>query len=461
MSGHVAIVGAGPAGMAAAIAAVRAGARVTLIDDAPRPGGQIYRQSAPELGLPPVGLPGELARKQALFAAFDAVRERVDLRFKTTAHSLFPGPELHIADAEHSERVKPGAVIVASGVSERTIPFPGWTLPGVLYAGAAQSLLKAQGVRAGDRIAVSGAGALPVAVAAQMLAAGGEIVGLALLKPLTQLARDPGGLWAGRGIVAEGLAYLRALRRAGVRPLAGWAAVHAHGAERLEAVTLARLDSTGRALPGTERRVEADLLLLNHGFTANSELVRMAGAAHRYDPVMGGWLPEAGRDGTTSLAGVYVAGDGAGLRGALVAEAEGSIVGQAAAAFALGRPQRPPKQAEAARAQQERFQEGLRRILALPEGVWGWAGPETILCRCENVTRARLERAFAEGHRTLDGLKRNTRCGMGWCGGRTCLQTAAALARAAGADWPPREMRPRPVARPVPLGALANLSPPE
>lgn len=460
MSGHVAIVGAGPAGMAAAIEAVRAGARVTLIDEAPRAGGQIYRQGAPELGLPPVGLPGELARKQALIAAFEAVRDRIDLRFQTTAHSLFPGPELHIADAERSERLTPEAVIVATGVSERTIPFPGWTLPGVLYAGAAQSLLKAQGVRAGDRIAVSGAGALPLAVAAQMMAAGGEIAALALLRPLSLLARDPGALWAGRGIVAEGLAYLKALRRGGVRPLGGWAAVRAHGTDRLQAVTLARLDPSGRALPGGERRVQADLLLLNHGFTANSELVRMAGAAHRYDPVMGGWLPEAGRDGATSLAGVFVAGDGAGLRGALVAEAEGRIVGQAAAAKALGFASRPPRRAEAARARQERFQRGLRPTLALPDGVWDWADPETTICRCENVTRARLERALAEGHRTLDGLKRNTRCAMGWCGGRTCLQNAAALARAAGADWPPRELRPRPVARPVPLGALANAKAP-
>jgi NADPH-dependent 2,4-dienoyl-CoA reductase/sulfur reductase-like enzyme len=456
MSGHVAIVGTGPAGLAAAIEAARTGARVTLIDEAPREGGQIYRQPAPELDLPPVGLPGELARKAALLAEFGAVREKLELRFQTTAHSLYPGPELQIADATASARLTPDAVILATGVSERAIPFPGWTLPGVLYAGGAQALLKAQGVRAGDRVVISGAGALPLAVGAQMAEAGAEIAALALLHSPVRLLMDPLALWAGRGIVAEGLQYLAKLRRAGVRPQTGWAAIHAHGVERLEAVTLARIGGDGQPVAGSERHVEADLLLLNYGFTANSELARMAGAEHRYDPAMGGWLPVAARDGATSVAGVYVAGDGAGLRGALVAEAEGRIVGAAAAAHALGGQSVAQGAAEARRARQERFQRALRRTLDLPGGVWNWATEDTTICRCEGITAGRLARAFADGHLTLDGIKRSTRCGMGWCGGRTCLQATAALARAAGGDWPPAEMRARPVARPVPLGALAN-----
>jgi NADPH-dependent 2,4-dienoyl-CoA reductase/sulfur reductase-like enzyme len=456
MSAQVAIVGAGPAGMAAAIEAVRAGARVTLIDEAPREGGQIFRQPSPELKLPPVGLPVELTRKSALLAEFDALRGQIDLRFGTVAHSLYPGPELQIADETSSARLTPDAVILATGVSERAIPFPGWTLPGVLYAGAAQALLKAQGVRAGDRMVISGAGALPLAVGAQMAGAGAKIAALALLHSPASMLKDPVAMWRGRGVVAEGLQYLGKLKRAGVRPLNGWAAIHAHGVDRLEAVTLARLDASGRPVAGSERHLEADLLLLNYGFTANSELARMAGAEHRHDPVMGGWLPVAGRDGATSLAGVYAAGDGAGLRGALVAEAEGRIAGTTAAAHAMGSAPAPQRAAKARRAAQERFQQALRRSLELPDGVWSWAAKDTTICRCEGVTAGRLAQAFADGHLTLDGIKRNTRCGMGWCGGRTCLQAAAALARGAGGDWPPSEMRARPVARPVALGALAN-----
>ncbi len=455
MSGHVAIVGSGPAGLAAAVEAVRAGARVTLIDDAHREGGQIYRQAAPELALAAVGLPGELARKAALFADFAAVRGRIELVFQTTAHSLYAGPELQIADATTSDGLRPDAVVLATGVSERAIPFPGWTLPGVLYAGGAQALLKTHGICAGEHVVISGAGVLPLVVGAQLAGAGARIKALALLHSPARMLADPMALWSGRSIVAEGLQYLGKLRRAGVWPLTGWAATRAHGVDQLEGVTLARIGRDGLPMVGQERYIEADLLLLNYGFTANSELARMAGAEHRYDAQTGGWLPVTERNGATSVAGVYVAGDSAGLRGALVAEAEGRIVG-AAAAYAAGGRAAIQSAAERRRARQERFQLVLRRILELPAGVWDWADEDTTICRCEGVTAGRLRRAFADGHLTLDGIKRNSRCGMGWCGGRTCLQATAALARAAGGDWPPVEMRARPLARPVSLGALAN-----
>lgn len=456
MNPRIAIVGSGPAGMAAAIAANAAGVRVILIDEAPREGGQIYRQGAPEMNLPQVGLPAELARKKALLAKFDRVRDQLDLRFSTTAHSLYAGPELQIADDHSSARLQVDAVILATGVSERTIPFPGWTLPGVLYAGAAQTLLKAQGVRAGDRIAVSGAGALPIVVAAQMARAGGSIAALALTHSPLRLWRDPAAVWAGRGILWEGALYLAQLARRGVAFTSRHAVIRAHGDTHLKRVTIAKLTAQGVPIAGSAQEVEVDLLLLNHGFTANSELARMAGAKHRYDPAMGGWLPVASRNGATSLAGIYVAGDGAGLRGAISAEAEGRIVGAAAAAFVRGQSPRVSPRHEARRARQERFQTGLRRTLELPPGVASWMDDDTIVCRCEGVTAGRVRLALSEGHTSLDAIKRNTRCGMGWCGGRTCLQTAALLAQASGVSGPPDQMRARPVARPVLLGALAN-----
>lgn len=456
MSPRLAIVGGGPAGMAAAITAVAAGVAVTLIDEAPREGGQIYRQGAPELPLRQIGLPAEIARKKALLADFERVKARLDLRFSTTAHSLYEGPELQIANDHASERLAVDAVILATGVSERTIPFPGWTLPGVLYAGAAQSLLKAQGIRAGDRIVVSGAGALPIAVAAQMARAGGTIAALALSRSPMRLLRYPGAVWAGRSIIGEGAQYLWQLARQGATIKPGHAVIRAQGDQHLERVTLARLAADGTPILSSAQEVEADLLLLNHGFTANSELARMAGARHRYDPVMGGWLPDASRHGATSINGIFVAGDGAGLRGAIAAEAEGRIVGAAAAAFALGQSPKPSPRHIARRARHERFQTALRKTLELPPGLASWMTDDTVVCRCEGVTAGRLKLALSEGHNSLDALKRNTRCGMGWCGGRTCLQNVALLAQASGVSGPPDPMRARPVARPVLLGALAN-----
>lgn len=453
----IAIVGAGPAGLAASVAAVEGGCSVVLIDEAGMPGGQIYRQAQPPLQVAPVGTPQEIERKRALLADFERVRSKVDYRRCTTAHSLYPGPELQIAEEKFSERLKPDAVILATGVSERAIPLPGWTLPGVYYAGGAQALLKAQGVTPGKRIVVAGVGALPLAVGAQLSKAGVEVAAVALLHPLSGMARDLVGLWAGRSIVREGLQYKRWLREARVPVLQGWAPVRVEGSQRAEAVVLAPVDSEGRHNEGRARRFEVDAVAFNFGFTANSELARMAGAESTYDPVIGGWLPKRDSQGRTSVPEVYVAGDGAGLRGALVAAAEGRIVGAAAASALTGQPTPDLRDAEKVRKDNERFQAALRRTLPLPKGVWEWAKQDTVVCRCECVTRGRIENAVLEGHSSLDGLKRNTRVGMGWCGGRTCLQSAAAYVHGGQVGAGLEPMRARPVARPVKLGALANV----
>jgi thioredoxin reductase/bacterioferritin-associated ferredoxin len=455
----IAIVGAGPAGLAASVAAVDGGCSVVLIDEAGVPGGQIYRQAQPPLKVPSVGTPQEIERKRALLAEFERVRSKVDYRPHTTAHSLYPGPELQIAEDTFSQRLKPDAVILATGVTERSIPLPGWTLPGVFYAGGAQALLKAQGVLPGKRIVVAGVGALPLAVGAQLSKAGVHVAAVALLHPLSNMAWDPIGLWAGRRIVREGLQYKRWLKDANVPVLEGWAPVSIEGVQRANAVVLAPVDGEGRHILSQSRRFEVDAVALNFGFTANSELARMAGAVSTYDPIQGGWLPTRNTQGQTSVAHVYVAGDGAGLRGALVAAAEGRIVGAAAACALTGQPMLNISEAEQVRKDNERFQAALRRTLPLPKGVWEWAKPDTVVCRCECVTRGRIETAVSEGHCSLDGLKRNTRVGMGWCGGRTCLQAAAAYVHGGVVDASLESMRPRPVARPVKFGALANERP--
>jgi NADPH-dependent 2,4-dienoyl-CoA reductase/sulfur reductase-like enzyme/bacterioferritin-associated ferredoxin len=452
--GRIAIVGAGPAGMAAAASAVAAGCEVMLIDEGQRPGGQIFRQAPAQLSVPAVGTASEIRRKAAALGAFGAIRERIDYRPLTTAHSLYPGPELQIATDSTSERIRPDAVILATGVSERCVPFPGWTLPGVLYAGGLQALMKSSGIIPGKRIILCGAGVLPLAVGAQLAAAGVAPVAIALLHPLSVMMADPAALLAGRELVAEGLQLLWRLRRQGVPVLQGWAPVQAEGRGKVEEIMLAPVNGDGRHVKARTRRFAADLVAVNYGFTANSELARMAGASCRHDPDAGGWLANADRQGRTSLKGIYVAGDGAGLRGAFVAEAEGRLVGAAAAADVLKQAAPETTEWQRARSRHERFQQGLRRTLRLPAGVKDWAGPDTVICRCENITRAQVEMAVHEGHRTLDAIKRNTRAGMGWCGGRTCLRNVAAFCGASDQDTAP--MRARPVARPVKLGALAD-----
>ena len=451
----ITVVGAGPAGMAAARAAVLAGCRVTLVDEAPRPGGQIYRQAPSALGRPPSRNAREEAYKQQILQNFNEILERIEYRAETTAHSLFPGPELHVSDGTATEILRPDAVILATGLCEQAVPFPGWTLPGVLLAGGAQAMMKSSLIRPGDRAVVAGTGPLPLVAADQLATAGAEVRAVALFHPLARVAGDPLGCWAGRGLLAEGFRAYRRLGRTGTALLQGWMPLRAAGDEQLDRVVLARHDGQGRAEKDSTREFEADLLVLSFGFSANSELARMAGVASRYRGPRGGWPATGNEDGGTEAAGVYLAGDCAGLRGAYVAAAEGEIVGAVAAAGALGKPAAPCREARRRRAQHLRFQRALAPLFDLPPAVWDWAEDDTTLCRCEGVTGARLRQALEAGHRTLDGIKRNTRAGMGWCGGRGCLHAVAGLAQRAGGVADIEAMRARPLARPVPLGALA------
>lgn len=437
--------------MAAAIEAVARNCRVTLLDEAARPGGQIYRQAHSALGDAAFAEAGETARKKALLQRFEAILPRIEYRAGTVAYAAYGNGELHVAAGGRTERLKPDAVILATGVRELAIPFPGWTTPGVMFAGGAQAILKSQKILPGQVAVVAGAGPLPMVVAAQLLRAGGKVAALAGLHSPFGAIAQPSALWKGRTMLREGIGYGWTVWRAGVPMLTGYVPVRAAGTDRLQSVVLARTDSDGAIVLGTEREIACDLLAVNYGFVANSELAAMAGATMRRDPAIGGWIPAADAEGRTSLPWLYVAGDGAGLRGALVAENEGTIVGAAAAGGAPA-----PAAAVARRAQYLAFQQIVRRWLRLPPGLWRAATDGTIVCRCENIRLSELRAALGNGHESLNAIKRNSRAGMGWCGGRMCLHSVAALAEQHAGVVPTAMMTPRPMARPVSFAALAR-----
>jgi NADPH-dependent 2,4-dienoyl-CoA reductase/sulfur reductase-like enzyme len=459
MARSVVIVGAGPAGMSAALEAHARGARVTIVDEAARPGGQIYRQPHANLAVGDFAAASERARKERLLGAFKRIIDFVDYRPGTSAFSLFRTGELQVSRGNGTELLRAEAVVLTSGVREITVPFPGWTTPGVMYAGGLQALLKSQSVLAGRRIVIAGAGPLPIVVAAQILRAGGTVATLAALNSWTVAGRELLGLWSGRELVREALSYLATILRAGVPLLTRYVPVRISGREEVDGVVLARVDQNGIVLPDSERAVACDLVAVNYGFAANSELAAMAGVGMHYDRGRGGWLPLVDAFGRTSVPGVFVAGDAAGLRGALVAEAEGRIVGAAAAAAPqeVDRSDFRERLAGVLTTRKKlcAFQGAVQSLLRVPAGLWRLPTDDTVICRCENVTLGALRDGFAAGHLTQNATKRMTRAGMGWCGGRTCLHAVAALAELHGGASGAM-MTPRPLARPVPLGALAN-----
>jgi NADPH-dependent 2,4-dienoyl-CoA reductase/sulfur reductase-like enzyme len=441
--------------MAAAMEASARGCRVTVLDEGRFPGGQIYRQADPDLTGKDFAEPSELRRKYAVLERFASAGDGFVYRPGCAVYAVFSNREVHFADGDHTEVMRPDAVILATGVREVTVPFPGWTMPGVMFAGGAQSILKSQRVLPGRKAVIAGCGPLPIVVAAQLLRAGGDVAALASLHPPTVMLRELSALWHGRDIVVEGIKYAASVLRAGVLRLTGHVPVRALGKTAVEAVVLARADEAGNIVAGTEHEIECDLLAVNYGFAANSELAAMAGAPMRRDAVTG-WVPIADAYGRTGVPGIFVAGDSAGLRGALIAESEGTIVGAAASEAADGEPGATPQLAQVLRrrARYQKFQPAVRESLRVPLGLWKIATPDTVVCRCENVRVCEIMGAIEEGHGSLNAIKRNIRAGMGWCGGRTCLPSVAALAELHSA--PAEMMTPRPLARPVPFAALAR-----
>ncbi len=459
----VVIVGAGPAGAAAALALAEAGIPSTLLDEQPAAGGQIFR-TAP--GSAPPAHPGRDPRGDRLRAALAAHPERIRHRPGVQVVAVHEGRRLWLLDEASGalEEQAAAALIVATGALEVPVPVPGWTLPGVFTLGGLQILLKAGGVVPGGRVVLGGAGPLLYLVAAQLAACGVEIAAVidAAGRPTPAQLR---GLACAPGQLARGLGWSLALGRRGIPVLRRHAIVEIAGSDEVEAVTVAPLDRDWRRTDGRSWQIAADVVGLSFGLRPNLELTQLAGGAARYAPALGGWHPERSGDLESSVLNLFVAGDAGGVRGVEVALAEGRIVAHAVATRlgvgARGRLARQRNEAERQIRRQRPFREALAAWSALRPAIFELAQSDTIVCRCEDVCRRELEHAFAAGLTLPRAFKLGTRAGMGLCQGRTCAPAVLHLAAAAAGR--PVEALPLPTVRvplrPVPLAAFAGLRP--
>lgn len=477
----LAVVGAGPAGLAATVEAARLGLRVVLLDAGDRPGGQYHRHPAPGLGAArPEALHHDWRAFARRTAALDGhVRSgRVTYRPGCHVWTVVPeGPDwrLHavVTGDDTAVAVRARAVLLATGAYERQLPFPGWTLPGVVAAGGAQAMLKSGLVLPGHRVVVAGSGPLLLAVAGSLAAAGAHVPAvveagsyLGYAGSVTTLLRNPAKL-------AEGALHGGALIRHGVRLLTRHAAVEAHGTDRVEAVTVARLDADWRPVPGTGRRVPCDAVAVGHGLVPQLELATALGCATR-TAADGTSALVLGADQSTSVPGIWAAGEPGGVGGARLAVLEGESAARAVAGTLSGvRPLRAGA-AAAARRRRDRlrgFAEAMGAVHRPGAGWTDWLREDTEICRCEEVPVARVTEAVETlGARDARTVKLFTRAGMGWCQGRTCGPAVAALAgRAPGAGpgagegaevrdgAPGTAPDRRPLSCPVPLRHLAGL----
>ncbi|MFE6735260.1 FAD-dependent oxidoreductase [Microbacterium sp. NPDC057650] len=440
---RIVVIGAGPAGLAAAASAADAGADVVLVDEGERVGGQFWRHH-PAFTDP--RMQHQLARFGALQESLADVRVlsstsvwRVEAGEPLRVHTL-TGP---VDDAQRrAETLEADAVVLATGAHDRVLPVPGWTLPGVTSAGAVQALAKRDGVALGTRMVVAGAGPflLPVAQSAALL--GVEVVEVVEAATTGTLVkgwgRKPWELTAAAGKAGELGSYAASLLRGRTPYRLGSGVTRIHGTTSVEAVTISRIDSDWRPIAGTERIVECDSVALGHGFTPRLEAAIQFGCeitSERFVKVDGQQL--------TSIPGVHAAGEITGIGGADAALAEGAIAGLAAAGVP-GADLRYCKPL-AARRRMRAFAQRLRTHEIRP-GWTAWLDDDTVVCRCEAATAASL-REYADA--SSRGMRLATRAGLGPCQGRTCGRSVEDIIGAAsGFDR-------RPVLSSVRIGELA------
>ncbi|NSZ66720.1 MULTISPECIES: opine oxidase subunit OoxA [Rhizobium/Agrobacterium group] len=456
------VIGAGPAGMAAAVEASASGARVAVLDENPRPGGQIYREITRNSPDRRTYLGPDYWKGQPLAEAF--CLSNVDYASRATVWSLETRDKtagqarnvVGVTVAGSARMVETNAVVLATGAQERPMPVPGWTLPGVMTAGAAQIALKAAGAMPAAPVVLIGCGPLLYLLASQLVDAGVPDLTVldtaqspfrgAVLRHMPEFLLSP--------YVLKGIGLLLKVRRHaqvvyGVRSIAIIGSQHA--------------ESVRYAVGQGERSIPAKSVLLHQGVIPSTSLSNAAGCELQWNDEQRAFQPVTDHDGRTTKAGIYVAGDGAGIAGAQAAEVSGRLAALAALAdLKLVSTQTSATSIKSAHAQARRFLRGRAFLDALytpRQSFLAPSAPETIVCRCEEITVRKLREAIALGPPGPNQLKTFVRCGMGQCQGRLCAATVTEIMaeerKVSPADVGTYRLR-SPV-KPVRLAELAHL----
>jgi NADPH-dependent 2,4-dienoyl-CoA reductase/sulfur reductase-like enzyme len=451
VASDVVVIGAGPAGLRAVEALARGGLRPLLIDEAERPGGQIYRQPPQGATRSPEALYGFEANKAvALHAILARLGDAVDYRPRTLVWNVFER-RLDTFGPGGRGVVDFDKLVIASGAMNRILPFPGWTLPGVFTLGAAQIALKAQGVTIGQRVALVDAGPLLPLITYQYAKAGAEIAAVLDVTPLSAKLKNAPGLLVEARTLAKGVWYMMRNVVSGLTICSDVRAIGVEGADRVRGLWW-------RDAVGVEHRVACDAVGASFGLRSETQLADLAGCAFAFDTVARQWLPERDLSGRSSLPGIYLAGDGAGIGGADVAELQGERAALAVLED-LGRPIDKPRIATLGRklVRQARFRDALENAYPYPAHLVDDIADGEMICRCEGITAGTLRATARErGAHEMNRLKALTRIGMGHCQGSVCGHAAAEiLARTLGRDIAAvGRLRGNPPIKPIPIGGF-------
>ena len=468
LSPSVLVVGGGPAGLSAAATIAEAGVNVVLLDERSKLGGQFYKQPGSNRDIDETRLDAQYRAGRALAAR---VRDSGVLVISgVTVWGAFR-PDLLMARSDGCSWIlRPDRLVLATGANERAVPLPGWTLPGVMTTGAAQTLLRSSQVAPGKRVLLSGNGPLNMQVAAELVRAGVTVSALVEQADLRWWMNGRAGtgmLLSAPELVRRGLGYRVTLARARVPVMDRSSVIEILGDGRVEAAVVARLDPSGNRIRGTERELETDAVCLGYGFVPANEIPRALGCDHHVDQASGSLVTTRTVSGRTSIDTVWVVGDAGGVKGAYVAGSLGTLAGADVLAYlgVVHAQGSPSSLGEARRLLRRhlRFQGRLEDLYRARPLTTELATDTTLVCRCESVSVEELRTSFTGGALTAGAVKRLTRAGMGKCQGRYCSPSVLALAAEAN-GIPVNEFSgfaPQAPIRPVFISEVAGSIPPD
>ncbi|MBB3185305.1 NADPH-dependent 2,4-dienoyl-CoA reductase/sulfur reductase-like enzyme [Halomonas fontilapidosi] len=454
----LAIIGSGPAGMAAAAEAGRLGLHTALLDEQEEAGGQIYRA----IGRAPLADEGVLGadyyQGRVLLEAMQAAA--IDYLPGTTVWGVDEDLTLNVSRRGRSQQVHARRLLVATGAQERPVPFPGWTLPGVMTCGAAQVLLKSSAMVPPTPLVLAGSGPLLLLVASQLTHAGVPIDAVLDTTPrdnYRRAVRHSIGALRNPKLLFKGVGLLRALKRSGIP--------HITGVEELRAESEQgdQVSKVHYRRKGIEHQLDCRTLLVHQGVVPNVQLTRALELEHDWNAHQQCWAPRVDAWGETSRAGIFVAGDSSGIAGAQAAEEAGrlSVLQIARQLERLEEAERDKRSAPIfRRLSPQHVIRPFLDVLYQPARSFQVPEDDTIVCRCEEVTAGELRQIADAGCRGPNQAKAFCRAGMGPCQGRLCgLTVSQILADRSGLPIDAvGYYHIRPPIKPLTLGELADIA---
>ena len=426
------VIGAGPAGMSAAAVAAEAGQSVVMVDERGNSGGQYFKQPSNYFSVSERKLDKQFQMGRRLISRVS--NPGITTLRGCTIWGAFGLQNIQVSNSSQRWRVESKNVLIATGAFEKGMPIPGWTLPGVMTTGAAQTLLRSYQVAMGSNVAISGNGPLNLQMAAELVKAGVNVVALAeTSKPLgfRNAIRSAQLFYYSPRLFIDGIKYMFVLGRARVPFMQGAATTAFMGNDSVEQVRISKISPQGIPLPESHRDFDVDSAALGFGFEPSNEIARSLGCSHSFDSKAN--MLTANRDsfGRSSVPGVWIAGDSSGIAGAQVAMSEGVIAGYAMSLdnkYELS----PTQVAEYDKALKTKkrhveFQKILWRIFSGPNLHLQLSSQDTVICRCLSLTREEISADLQPDMRSAGALKRVNRAGMGKCQGRYCSNFSTQL----------------------------------